>query len=93
VTVGPNPYTYDANGNLISDGLTNYVYDVENRLVSASGAKTASLAYDRLGRLFQVSSPATGTARFLYDDLTRLASTGRGSRASSGPTRSAITAA
>ena len=33
-----------------------YVYDAENRLVSASGAETASLAYDPLGRLWQVSS-------------------------------------
>jgi RHS repeat-associated protein len=59
-------FTYDANGNLISDGSNNYVYDAENRLVSASGAHTATLAYDPLGRLWQVSSP-TATTRFLYD--------------------------
>jgi YD repeat-containing protein len=29
-------FAYDANGNLISDGTTSFVYDVENRLVSAS---------------------------------------------------------
>ena len=34
--VGPNPYTYDPNGNLTSDGITTYTYDVENRLVAAS---------------------------------------------------------
>jgi RHS repeat-associated protein len=34
--------------------------------VSASGAKTATLTYDPLGRLFQVSS-ASGTTQFLYD--------------------------
>jgi hypothetical protein len=33
-----------------------FVYDSENRLVSASGAKNATLAYDPLGRLGQVSS-------------------------------------
>jgi RHS repeat-associated protein len=60
-------FAYDANGNLISDGTTSFVYDVENRLISASGAKTANLIYDPLGRLFQVSSPATGVTRFLYD--------------------------
>ncbi|HET9638332.1 MAG TPA: RHS repeat-associated core domain-containing protein [Allosphingosinicella sp.] len=60
-------FTYDSNGNLISDGSTSFVYDVENRLVSASGAKTASLLYDPLGRLFQISSPATGTTQFLHD--------------------------
>jgi len=60
-------FAYDANGNLVSDGSSSFVYDVENRLVSASGTKTASLVYDPLGRLFQVSSPATGTTQFLHD--------------------------
>ena len=50
-----------------SDGSTRFAYDVENRLTGASGAKNASLVYDPLGRLFQVSSPATGTTQFLYD--------------------------
>ena len=67
VSAGPASFTYDANGNLTSDGTTNFVYDVENRLISASGAKNASLVYDPLGRLFQISSPATGTTRFLHD--------------------------
>ncbi len=49
-----------------SDGSTGFVYDVENRLVAASGARTASLAYDPLGRLWEVSAPS-GTTRFLYD--------------------------
>jgi RHS repeat-associated protein len=66
-SAGPATFTYDANGNLKSDGTTNFVYDAENRLVSASGAKTAALLYDPLGRLFQISSPATGTTQFLYD--------------------------
>jgi RHS repeat-associated protein len=61
-----NP-TYDANGSLVSDGGTNYIYDIENRLVSASGEHNGSLVYDPLGRLFQVSSASTGTTRFLYD--------------------------
>ena len=51
--------------NLKSDGSTNYVYDAENRLVSASGAHNATLTYDPLGRLFEVSGPP-GTTRFLY---------------------------
>jgi RHS repeat-associated protein len=65
-TAGPSSFTYDANGNLISDGSTSFLYDGENRLVALSGARTASLAYDPLGRLWQVSD-ATGTTRFLYD--------------------------
>jgi RHS repeat-associated protein len=66
-SAGTATFAYDLNGNLTSDGTTSFVYDVENRLVSASGVKNAALVYDPLGRLFQVSSPATGTTQFLYD--------------------------
>ncbi len=64
--VGGVSHTWDANGNLTSDGATTFGYDTENRLVSASGAKNASLAYDPLGRLYQVISGAN-TTRFAYD--------------------------
>ena len=64
--VGGLGYGYDDNGNLISDGATAYVYDVENRLVSASGAANGGLRYDPLGRLYETSG-ASGTLRFLYD--------------------------
>jgi RHS repeat-associated protein len=63
---GPASFAYDADGNLISDGSTTFIYDAENRLVSASGAKNATLSYDPLGRLWQVTGPA-GTTRFVYD--------------------------
>lgn len=63
-SAGPATFQYDANGNLISDGTTSYVYDAENRLVSASNG--AALGYDPLGRLFQVTG-AAGTTQFLYD--------------------------
>jgi RHS repeat-associated protein len=65
--VGGAAFAYDFDGNLVSDGLTEFGYDAENRLVSAAYAKTASLVYDPLGRLFQISSPSTGITRFLYD--------------------------
>lgn len=61
---GSATFTYDANGNLTSDGTNSYVYDAENRLVSRSGGVT--LSYDPNGRLWQVSAPS-GTTRFLYD--------------------------
>jgi RHS repeat-associated protein len=65
-SAGPASFAYDPNGNLTSDGVTVYVYDVENRLVSASGAKNATLRYDPLGRLYEaVGSGAT--TRFLHD--------------------------
>jgi hypothetical protein len=54
LTAGPAAFGYDANGNLTGDGTTSYVYDIENRLVSAAqasgGATTATLRYDPLGR-------------------------------------------
>jgi RHS repeat-associated protein len=61
---GGATFTYDANGNLTSDGTSTYVYDAENRLVSRSGG--VSLAYDPMGRMWQLAAP-TGTTRFEYD--------------------------
>ncbi|MFL6863856.1 MAG: hypothetical protein ACJ8DZ_12755, partial [Allosphingosinicella sp.] len=49
---GPVSFTYDANGNLTGNDAWSYVYDAENRLVSAAErrsdgtVKTTSLAYD-----------------------------------------------
>ena len=65
-TAGPATFGYDPNGNLTSDGSTTFLYDIENRLVSASGAKVAALRYDPMGRLYEVSG-SSGTTRFLYD--------------------------
>jgi len=49
--VGAVTPTYDTNGNLTSDGTHTYGYDVENRLVSASGAgTTAAYTFDAQGR-------------------------------------------
>jgi RHS repeat-associated protein len=42
--------TYDANGNLLSDGTNTYAYDFENRLVTVNGGATAKYFYDALGR-------------------------------------------
>ncbi|MEJ7804929.1 MAG: RHS repeat-associated core domain-containing protein [Telluria sp.] len=56
---------YDANGNMISDGTSIYSYDLENRLLTASGGRTMS--YDPNGRLHQTAGGASGTTKFLYD--------------------------
>jgi RHS repeat-associated protein len=52
--VGAQSLSYDANGNLISDGAFTYGYDTESRLISstynASGGAIASYAYDPQGR-------------------------------------------
>jgi RHS repeat-associated protein len=74
-TNGLNQYTavagasfaHDANGNLTSDGATTYVYDVENRLVTATGAKNATLRYDPMGRLYETTGGSEGLTRFAYD--------------------------
>jgi len=66
-TAGPASFTYDANGNLTSDGANSYVYDPENRLVSVTGGHTANLVYDPLGRLQQIDNGAGTTTKFVYD--------------------------
>ena len=66
--VAGTTHTYDPNGSLTSDGATTYAYDAENRLTGATGAKTATLTYDPLGRLFQTDGTGgAGTRRLLYD--------------------------
>jgi len=62
---GTAAFTYDLNGNLTSDGSRTYTYDVENRLVGASGGLV--LTYDPLGRLWRTSGAASGTTTYLYD--------------------------
>lgn len=60
--VGAGTLGYDSNGNLMSNGGTTFAYDVENRLVAASGTLSAALVYDPLGRLF-----STAGRQYLYD--------------------------
>lgn len=67
---GLSGLSYDANGNLTSDGANTYVYDVENRLVSrdtTGTANDATLRYDPLGRLYEVNGGTSGITQFLYD--------------------------
>jgi RHS repeat-associated protein len=69
---GATSFGYDANGNLTTSGQLNYLYDVENRMVGVSGASNATLRYDPLGRLYEVTpstgSGSAGVTRFLYDN-------------------------
>jgi RHS repeat-associated protein len=58
-------FSYDAKGNLTSDGTRSYSYDAENRLKTAD---TASFFYDALGRL----SWHTGSGGQLDHEGTRL---------------------
>jgi RHS repeat-associated protein len=80
-SVSSAAYTYDANGNLKTDGSNTYVYDGENRLVSSSGVNNVALSYDPMGRLWQTSGGTTGTIRYLYDgDKRIIEEDGSGSR-------------
>ncbi len=57
------PYTYDNNGNLLSDGTNTYAYDFANRLISVVGPSgTTTYAYNGLGdRLQQTENGVTTT--------------------------------
>ena len=58
------PFTYDANGNLLSDGARTYSWDAESRLVAiaypASPGKATAFAYDGLGRRVSIASTPSG---------------------------------
>jgi RHS repeat-associated protein len=67
-SVAGTAYTYDANGNLTSDGVSTYGYDVENRLTTVTkGGVSVTLSYDPLGRLSKVAGSAISDRTFLYD--------------------------
>jgi RHS repeat-associated protein len=64
-------YSYDCNGNLTGDGTWSYVYDQENRMLSAAktagGTVSASYAYDTLGRRTHKSGTGVTESYFLND--------------------------
>ncbi|MBM3223077.1 MAG: hypothetical protein FJZ47_04645, partial [Candidatus Tectomicrobia bacterium] len=43
-------YTYDDNGNMLSDGVNTYTWNARNQLVAIRGAHTATYTYDGFGR-------------------------------------------
>jgi YD repeat-containing protein len=59
-------FTYDPNGNLTSDGVRTYTWDVRNQLASLTGPVSATFAYDAMGRRRSKWIGSTTTA-FLYD--------------------------
>jgi RHS repeat-associated protein len=61
-------YTYDANGNLTSDGTKTYEWDAENRLtrVTQGGSELARFVYDGKGRRAQKIAGGV-THSYVYD--------------------------
>jgi RHS repeat-associated protein len=60
--------TYDANGNLLSDGAREYSWDARNRLQAVGGVVPASFVYDAVGRRIEASVNGS-TRAFLYDGI------------------------
>ena len=61
-------YSYDAAGNLLSDGTTTYTYDAENRIISATNSTngTTRYIYDSDGKRLRKTANGAITD-FLYD--------------------------
>ena len=65
---GARTMSYDANGNLASDGTNTYTWDARNHLSAMSGPVNASFVYDAFGR--RTSKALNGvTTEFFYDGL------------------------
>jgi RHS repeat-associated protein len=67
-TFGGVSFSYDANGNLSSDGVRSYTWNARNQLASLAGPVSGSFAYDGFGRRRAKIIGGT-TTQFLYDGL------------------------
>jgi RHS repeat-associated protein len=65
---GGTSFSYDANGNLTSDGTNTYSWNARHQLSGISGGVSASFAYDAAGRRRAKTIGGTST-QFLYDGL------------------------
>ncbi len=68
-SVSGQAYTYDANGNLLSDGTRTYSWDAENRLIGVTFAgdpdRTVTYAYDGIGRRIAIEDAPGDSAAAL----------------------------
>ena len=68
-------FTYDAAGNTLSDGLTNFSYNARGRMASATvGTSTTSYVYNGKGERIAKNGPHVpgGVMYFAYDEAGRL---------------------
>ena len=80
----PEAFTYDADGNLLTDGRWSYTWDAENRLIGmtnyASGAPAQVLAFSydwqdrRIDKQTSLINVITNHLAFVYDDCNLIAS-------------------
>jgi RHS repeat-associated protein len=62
VSVNGVSYTWDHNGNMLSDGVNTYTYDSANRLIAVNGQQSVGYAYNGLGdRLQETANGQTTT--------------------------------
>ena len=67
-TVGGTAASYDANGNLASDGTNTFGYDIENELTSATEpGRSVTLSYDPVGRLSKIAGSGIADLSFVED--------------------------
>jgi RHS repeat-associated protein len=64
--------SYDANGNIVGDGVNTYVWNSRNQLAAISGGVSASFQYDVFGRR-TVKQIGTNNVSYLYDGDTPIA--------------------
>src|SRR5579885_747130 len=70
-------YSYDAAGNLTSDGFHSYTYDAEGNITAVDGGNTASYVYDALNHKIRIQLPASQqTVEYVYDAWGRITSLG-----------------
>ena len=74
VTGGTGTFTYDANGNLTSDGTRSFTWDAENRLLSVTvGTYVSEFTYDGVSRrvriVEKVGGSTTSDKRFVWCEL------------------------
>jgi len=63
---GGTVQSYDANGNLINDGVNLYMWDARNQLASITGLANANFQHDPSGRR-AIKTVSGVTTAFLYD--------------------------
>jgi RHS repeat-associated protein len=62
--------SYDAAGNMLSDGIHTYTFDAEGNVIAADGGNTSTYTYDALNHRVRIQSPY-GTADFTFDAFGR----------------------